>query len=314
MKNLFCRMLWEDPSKFTSKYPKDQRSIITFGLAISLVVMIEVIAGYYNASNTFHISSPMTYIAACIWGLIIYTIDVLIIRSPSNTWVKVCRGIIGLVIALIGSFTVDSAIFKKEINFQLRENEKTRIANIYDIEIQNQRNEVNSRYADWKDKEKVATTEAEGGSRTGIVGIGAVYKAKKQTADSAQEQYLISNQKLNKLEMEKKDAITASYSQAIEQAGFLAHIKAHFQFMFSDIYALVLGICVSLFILSIQLLVLGLKWAIGASIEEQIIEAKTKEIERDIENKMKIDASPLGMLNGIMKPVSEVLQGNNSLS
>jgi hypothetical protein len=307
-------MLWEDPSKFTSKYPKDQRSIITFGLAISLVVMIEVIAGYYNASNTFHISSPMTYIAACIWGLIIYTIDVLIIRSPSNTWVKVCRGIIGLVIALIGSFTVDSAIFKKEINFQLRENEKTRIANIYDIEIQNQRNEVNSRYADWKDKEKVATTEAEGGSRTGIVGIGAVYKAKKQTADSAQEQYLISNQKLNKLEMEKKDAITASYSQAIEQAGFLAHIKAHFQFMFSDIYALVLGICVSLFILSIQLLVLGLKWAIGASIEEQIIEAKTKEIERDIENKMKIDASPLGMLNGIMKPVSEVLQGNNSLS
>ena len=52
-------MLWEDPSKFASKYPKDQRSIITFGLAISLVVMIEVFAGYYNASNTFQIPWPL---------------------------------------------------------------------------------------------------------------------------------------------------------------------------------------------------------------------------------------------------------------
>lgn len=314
MKNLFCRMLWEDPTKFSAKHPKDQRSIITFGLAISLVVMIEVFAGYYNASNTFHISAPMTYVAALVWGLIIYTIDILIIRSPSNTWVKVCRGIIGIVIALIGSFTVDSAIFKKEIDFQLRENEKTRIANFYDIEIQNQKNEANSRYADWKEKEKIATTEAEGGSRTGIVGVGAVYKAKKQNANTAQEQYLVSDQKLNKLESEKKDAIKASYTEAIKQAGFLDHIKAHFQFMFSDVYALVLGICVSLFILSIQLLVLGLKWAIGSSIEEQIIEARTKEIERDIRNKIKIDASPLGMFNGVMKPASDVLQGNHSLN
>jgi len=311
MKNLFCRMLWEDPAKFSSKHPKDQSSIITFGLAISLVVMIEVFAGYYNASNTFHIAAPMTYVAALVWGLIIYTIDILIIRSPSNTWVKICRGIIGIVIALIGSFTVDSAIFKKEIDFQLRENEKTRIANFYDVEIQNQKNEVNSRYIDWNDKQKIATIEAEGGSRTGIVGVGAVYKAKKQSADTAQEQYLVSDQKLNKLESEKKDAINASYTKAIEQAGFLAHIKAHFQFMFSDIYALVLGACISLFILSIQLLVLGLKWAIGPSIEEQIIDVRSKEIERDIRNKMKIDESPLGMFNGIMKPASEVLQGNN---
>ena len=312
MKNLFCRMLWEDPSKFASKYPKDQRSIITFGLAISLVVMIEIFAGYYNASNTFHIAAPMTYVAALVWGLIIYTIDVLIIRSPSNTWVKVSRGIIGIVIALIGSFTVDSAIFKKEIDFQLRENAKTRIANFYDVELSNQKNEVNSRYADWNDKLKVANTEAEGGSRTGIVGVGTVYKAKKQTADTAQEQYLISDQKLNKLENEKKDALNISYTKAVEEAGFLDHIKAHFQFMFSDIYALVLGACVSLFILSIQLLVLGLKWAIGPSIEEQIIDARSKEIERDIRNKMKIDSSPLGIFNGIMKPASEVLQGNNA--
>jgi hypothetical protein len=183
-------MLWEDPSKFTSKYPKDQRSIITFGLAISLVVMIEIFAGYYNASNTFHISAPMTYVAALVWGLIIYIIDVLIIRSPSNTWVKVCRGIIGIVIALIGSFTVDSAIFKKEIDFQLRENEKTRIANFYDVEIQNQKNEVNSRFVDWNDKQKIATIEAEGGSRTGIVGIGAVYKAKKQSIHDCNFRFL----------------------------------------------------------------------------------------------------------------------------
>ena len=313
MKNLFCRMLWEDPSKFASKYPKDQRSIITFGLAISLVVMIEIFAGYYNASNTFHIPAPMTYVAALVWGLIIYTIDVLIIRSPSNTWVKVCRLIIGIVIALIGSFTVDSAIFKKEIDFQLRENAKTRIANFYDAEISNQKNEVNSRYADWNDKLKVATTEAEGGSRTGIVGVGAVYKAKKQTADTAQEQYSISDQKLNKLENEKKDALNTSYTKAVEEAGFLDHIKAHFQFMFSDIYALVLGACVSLFILSIQLLVLGLKWAIGPSLEEQIIEVKSLEIENDIKNKKMIDNSKLRIFNGIFEPASEALQGNNDL-
>ena len=312
MKNLFCRMLWEDPSKFASKYPKDQRSIITFGLAISLVVMIEIFAGYYNASNTFHIPAPMTYVAALVWGLIIYTIDVLIIRSPSNNWVKVCRLIIGLVIALIGSFTVDSAIFKKEIDFQLRENAKTRIANFYDVEISNQKNEVNSRYADWNDKLKVATTEAEGGSRTGIVGVGAVYKAKKQTADTAQEQYLISDQKLNKLENEKKDALNDSYTKAVKEAGFLDHIKAHFQFMFSDIYALALGACVSLFILSIQLLVLGLKWAIGPSLEEQIIEVKSLEIENDIKNKKMIDSSRLRIFNGIFEPASEALQGINS--
>ena len=311
MKNLFCRMLWEDPSKFASKYPKDQRSIITFGLAISLVVMIEIFAGYYNASNTFHIPAPMTYVAALVWGLIIYTIDVLIIRSPSNTWVKVCRLIIGLVIALIGSFTVDSAIFKKEIDFQLRENAKTRIANFYDAEISNQKNEVNSRYADWNDKLKIATTEAEGGSRTGIVGVGAVYKAKKQNADAAQEQYLMSNQKLNKLENEKKDALSASHTKAVEEAGFLDHIKAHFQFMFADIYALVLGACILLFILSIQLLVLGLKWAIGPSLEEQIIEVKSLEIENDIKNKEMIDRSRLRIFNGIFEPASEALQVNN---
>lgn len=311
MKNLFCRMLWEDPDKFDSKYPKDQRSIITFGLAISLAVMIEIFAGYYNAANTFRIAAPMTYFAAIVWGLIIYTIDVLIIRSPSTTWVKASRFLIGVIIALIGSFTVDSALFKKEIDFQLRENEKTRIANYYDVQITNQKNDVESRRTEWDSKQKIADTEAEGGSRTGIIGVGAVYKAKKQTADSAQKEYLLADQKLEALKNEKKNEITDSYSKAVEKAGFLDHIKAHFQFMFSDVYALILGTCVSLFILSIQLLVLGLKWAIGPSLEEQIIEAKSKEIEINIKNKMKIDASPLGMFNGIMKPASEVFITNN---
>lgn len=314
MKNLFCRMLWEDPSKFDAKYPKDQRSIITFGLAISLVVMIEIFAGYYNASNTFQIKAPMAYAAALVWGLIIYTIDVLIIRSPNTTWVKASRLVIGVIIALIGSFTVDSALFKKEINYQLRNNAKTQIVNQYDIEIAAQKSDVESKYLDWNAKQKIADTEAEGGSRTGIVGVGAVYKAKKLTADNAQQEYLISNQKLSKLENDKNNAIKNSYTQSVIDAGFLDHIKAHFQFMFSDVYALVLGICFSLFILSIQLLVLGLKWAIGSSIEEQIIDARTKEIERDIKNKMIIDASPLGMFHGIMKPASDVLQGNHSLN
>ena len=45
-------------------------------------------------------------------------------------------------------------IFKKEIDFQLRENEKTRIANFYDVEIQNQKNEVKSILATLQSSEK----------------------------------------------------------------------------------------------------------------------------------------------------------------
>jgi hypothetical protein len=314
MKNLFCRMLWEDPAKFSSKHPKDQKSIITFGLAISLVVMIEVIAAYYNASNTFLVAAPIACVVAIIWGLIIYIIDLLIIRSPNTGWVKVSRFVIGLMFALIGSFTVDSAFFKKEIDSQLRENAKTEIAKQYDIQIVNQKNEAQIRYSDWNEKQKVAVCEAEGCSRTGIIGVGAVYKAKKEAADIAQQEYIVANQKLNKLENEKKDAIDFSYTQAIKDAGFLHHIKAHFQFMFNDAYALALGLCFTSIILFIQLLVLGLKQAIGPSIEDQIIEARAGAIERDIRNKMKIDASPLGMFNGIMKPALEVLQGDNSQS
>ena len=58
MKNIFCRMLWEDPDKFDSKYPKDQRSIITFGLAISLVVMIEF-KDVEELPRTFSVQLPV---------------------------------------------------------------------------------------------------------------------------------------------------------------------------------------------------------------------------------------------------------------
>jgi hypothetical protein len=91
MKNLFCRMLWLDPTRFELRHPKDQSSIIKYGFAISMIVMIELFSGNYIAKSIFQISSPMSYVAAFMWAWIIYVTDVLIIRSPGKEICFSCK-------------------------------------------------------------------------------------------------------------------------------------------------------------------------------------------------------------------------------
>ena len=310
MKNLFCRMLWLDPANFELRHPKDQSSIIKFGFAISMIVMIELFSGNYIAKSIFQISTPMSYVAAFMWAWVIYVTDVLIIRSPGKKFASAVRIIIGIIIAVIGFFTVDSLLFKKEIDAQLRENAKTQVANSYDIEIQNQKKDISFRDEDYRSKLRIANEEAEGGSRTGKIGVGVVYRVKKETANAAQQELFGSKQKLNKLESDKENAVLKASANAVKESGFSDQIKAHLQYISNDSISLIIGAIFATLLLAIQCQVLLLKWSVGSLIEDQVNEAKGTEIEIDIGRKMKIDASGLKMEGGILKPASDIYINN----
>jgi hypothetical protein len=305
-------MLWLNSSKFELRHPKDQTSIILFGAAITLILAIELFSSNYIAKNIFQISSPMHYVAAFLWAMIIYIIDVSIIRTQSKKFATVIRVVIAIIISVIGFFTVDSLLFQKEIDAQLRENAKLKVVKYYDTLIKDQKNEVSFRDQDYLTKVKIANEEAEGNSKTGRIGVGAVYKVKKETADVAFQELLSSKQKLNKIEEEKKNDILISSTTAIKEAGFSEIVKAHLQYVSGDIISLCIGIIFSILLLAIQFQVLLVKWSVGPLIEDQINDAKGEKTRIDIDNKRKIDASPLAILDGIMEPASGVLHDNNS--
>ena len=91
-------------------------------------------------------------------------------------------------------------------------------------------------------------------------------------------------------------------NNALENAGFLSHIKAHFQFMFSDIFALIIGILISSFILVIQMMVVFLKFVLGEGIEKSKNEADAKLIKSAIKMKQEIDESECGRIVNIFEP------------
>lgn len=301
MKKFFSIIQWEDPGKFNTKHPVDQRNIIIFGIVLCLIVTIEFIAGFYNASTIFNASPHVAIIAAIIWALVIYSIEVVIILAPASKPMFFARLIMGTIIAMIGAFTVDTAVFKKEIDYQLRENERLRIESELNSTILSYQNSIEQAKNNWKNFNAKAINEADGSSPSGKFGAGAVYRAKKQAANEAKNHYEKLKIELSDIKSEKNLKLNQSMNSAIENAGFLSHIKAHFQFMFSDIFALIIGILISSFILVIQMMVVFLKFVLGESIEKSKNEADAKSIKSAIKMKQEIDESECGRIVNIFE-------------
>ena len=314
MKKFFSIIQWEDPSKFETKHPVDQRNIIIFGIVLCLIVTIEFIAGFYNASMIFNASPYVAIIAAIIWALVIYSIEVLIILAPASKPMFFARLVIGTIIAMIGAFTVDTGVFKKEIDYQLKENERLRIENEFNSTILGYQKSIEQAKEDWNHFNTKAINEADGSSPSAKFGAGAVYRAKKQAADDAKQHYEKLKIELSNIQSKKDLKINESLNAAIEKAGFLSHIKAHFQFMFSDIFALVIGILISSFILIIQMMVVFLKLVLGEGIEKSKIEANAKSIKNAIKMKQKIDISECGQIANLFEPDPDLVGMDYSIN
>jgi len=296
MNKFFSYLLLEKPEDFNNKHPKDQHSILLYGMALMLILIIEFTAGLLNAKNIFKLDENFALMAAFVWMTIIYLIDLIIIKSPSSKWIQFCRLLIGLIIAIIGTLTVDSFIFKKEIEYQLKENEKNKIMNMYLPQINKQEIIVQDLREKWNKLSLLAIEEADGKGSSSIFGAGRVYQAKKLASDEVMYELNIAKKDLNILRNDQDQKLKEALDSSIQNAGFLTHVRAHFQFIFSDKLAMIVGLCFSLLIMSIQLLIVGLKIKIGDSVEKQLIEAKADSLIYAIKNKKLIETSKVGGL------------------
>lgn len=204
----------------------EQTKFAGIGGAVFFTAIMATIAASYALYTVFdNLYSAVFF--GIIWGLLIFNLDRFIvstIKKSDNKWNEVKQAIpriiLAVIIAVVIAKPLELKIFEKEINQVLlaQKNEltlanKEQIANQYTPEITSIQGEINQLKQEVDSKETETNTlyetyiaEAEGREGTEIIGKGPVYKEKRQKHDAIL-------QELQQLKSENKEKVTAKEAQ-----------------------------------------------------------------------------------------------------
>lgn len=174
------------------------------GTVFFTAVMATIAASY--ALNTVFNSFIIAIIFGLIWGLLIFNLDRFIvstIKKSERKWREIVqvtpRIILAIIIAVVISKPLELKLFEKEINRELLVqkndftlNNKEQISQQYvpeinklQLEIDNLKNEINTKEAETNNLYNTYIAEAEGTAGTKLIGKGPVYKEKREKHDAS---------------------------------------------------------------------------------------------------------------------------------
>jgi len=233
------------------------------------------------------------------------------------------RIFLGLIIALLGSIAFDEIIFKNDIDQKLAtinidqiEAAKEEVRGRYKPIIENQQASVSQKFAIWQKSEEDVAREAEGGSRSGLPGVGAITDEKRRIAEANRKEYETSKNDLIQLNQERDAAVKEAGSQiesSLNENVMLLRIKALFELVFEDPWMLTVYCLVTLFLFFMEFIVVLLKMYLPKTNYEKKVELIEQIGQKRMERMRKYDEQyfDLGRIHS-MKPTSKIPLGTSN--
>lgn len=268
--NYLFHIVGENPARL----PKLHRSTIdrtkAFAIAIHIPVLLWALTGYVIATTIFGLGNLLSVTVAVFCSALIYMIERIVLVTPKKWYVNVMRLLIGIVIAILGASTVDLVIFDKEVTYQLKRTEESRINNDYDRQIIKQTQVLAIKKSDWLRAQEAANCEANGECGSKTKSLGPIYKALKGQADLLQQDYAKAQLVLENLSQDKASKLDAAHKNIIGESGLLARIEALHQYTIENRAALAGWGLFFLLILFFELMVVLAKLVFGETVDDQI--------------------------------------------
>lgn len=258
----------EDYSMLRNSTPLSKKKVHSLATVLLLPVIMWFATGFMLVSNVLGFGIATAIGVALFISLVIFLIERNIIMA-SGRGLIIMRILIGLITALLGSIALDEVIFEHDIEQQLVLNKEEMIKNrmiqadsLYASDINNLRQEVESKKVVWYDALKKARQEADGTGGSGHVGVSAITRMKLGQADELKKNYLAASDELNILVAKRdneKHEITLNIEESFSSHALLLRIKALFDLVKADQYMLIVYILFTAFLFFIEFAVVLMK-------------------------------------------------------
>lgn len=244
MLRFFCFLLGKD-YKLVKFYRQTSKEKITlFGSILLIPVILWGVNGYLMSREIFHMSFEVSLFTSMILSLLIYLIERSIILSSSNIIVQRLRIVIGTIVAILGSLTIDEVIFKNDIDNMMQtykvegvNSEVKKIDDYYLNKIDSSSKVVALKFAIKEKTRQDLQREIEGEAKSSIGGNGPLARIKRQLFEDASIDYNDEREKLNILKSDynqDRKFTNKDSRESFNDKGLLMRMKAMFRLIFGD--------------------------------------------------------------------------------
>ena len=267
-----CAVAGEDADRIARCHASTRARTTAYGIALHIPVAIWLVTGFLIANRVSELDAGPGLAVACGVATLIYLVERLVIASPPGRFVTASRIGISVIAAILGASAVDLSLFQREIDQQLREDRARKIVARYDALTATQREDVDRRKADWDDAQRAAACEADGTCGSRLRSTGPVYRQLARHAEVRRQDYLQATRRLEAIDAERIDAIKrlATDGESLREAGLLARIDALHRYTMAHRPALVAWLLFFCLVASFELLVLGIKFGFGETVDDRI--------------------------------------------
>lgn len=269
MLKLYCLLTGDDYNLLKDETPQSKKKVKLFAFCIVIPVLFWTINSFLMSSNVLMKDFSTSVITMIVCAVIIFAIEKIIIMSNGSKGIAAFRIVLALIIALIGSLSLEEVIFKNDIDTQMSENKRVYVANALAIKkdelnlnILKKENEVNYKDSIWKEAKNAAIGEADGTRGSKIPNRGKITELKLQKADELKNERDITNTQLHVMKT-SNDSILAIYEtqliQSYDMNSLLLRIKALFDLVVKDKFMLFFYILFTALIFLMESIVIIIK-------------------------------------------------------
>lgn len=262
MLGYFCFVTGESHAQAQRWHEPTLRRLRAFAIAIHLPVLLWAVSSWAIASRVFGLPPAGATAVAALCSAFIYLVERLVLATPSNRWMDLLRGVLGVVVACIGASLFDLVLFEKEIEQRLQQHSEQVLRERQAAQAAHLERDVAARRADWLAARHKAQCEADG-SCSGQRGTGRVFQQAQRHADVLQQDYARAQAGLAALAQrhDQELAELQASRSAARDAGLLMRIQALHDFVLGDRLTLAGYALLFLLVLLIELMVVLVKLA-----------------------------------------------------
>jgi hypothetical protein len=277
-----CKITGDDYQMLKSETTPSRKKVIALAIAVFIPTLMWFITGFLMVYSVFEKPLVMALIAGFVAATMIFIIEKLVVMSTGSKLLVIFRLILAFLVAAIGSIFLDEVIFEKDITQQMAINrdkmvaeKKNEVLLAYNDQDAAMNKLMQEKYEAWQQSLKIAESEADGSSGSGIKGVHAITRLKLANAATNQTDYLQAKNDWENLKAEKtaeQDKATAGVITNFENKALLQRIKAMFDLVKSDRYMMVFYILVTAILFTLEFLVVVFKVTMGKTNYERRLE------------------------------------------
>jgi hypothetical protein len=257
-----------------------QDKIKLFGSILLIPVVLWGLNGYLMSREIFESGLGSSILVGLVLSFIIYLIERSILLAQSNPVINRLRILLGLIVAILGSLTMDEVIFKNDIDNMMQtykveivDEETQKWDTLYLGRIDSISRIVNFKTSVYKQRSDEYYLEIEGKANSGVGGDGPMAKQKLEMMNRAYEDLKSDQEVLKKIESEwreNREFAKKDSRESFNDKGLLMRMKALFRLILSDWVSFIVFFLYFLLVLIMETLVIIMKKFTPLSVDEEL--------------------------------------------